>query len=143
MRTSPRSEGEGDVRAAGRRRKARGDRAARRRASARRRPRRRRPQPTPRRQAPSRSRSTRAPRASEPFQVRRSGNSKLGVLWGLRGGARRYSELKMGLLPGGAGTKEIAARVLSRELKQLASMGMIARRDYQLVPPKVDYALTE
>ena len=43
---------------------------------------------------------------------------------------------------GGDGSAEIAPRVLSRELKALAAAGLIDRRDYGTVPPKVDYRLT-
>jgi HxlR-like helix-turn-helix len=44
---------------------------------------------------------------------------------------------------GGAdGSAEISAHVLSRELKSLAAAGLIARKDYGLVPPKVEYRLT-
>ena len=32
--------------------------------------------------------------------------------------------------------------MLSRELKALADAGLITRRDYGVVPPKVDYRLT-
>jgi DNA-binding HxlR family transcriptional regulator len=45
-------------------------------------------------------------------------------------------------LRGGDGSAEIAPRVLSRELKALATAGLIDRRDYGTVPPKVDYRLT-
>jgi DNA-binding HxlR family transcriptional regulator len=46
-------------------------------------------------------------------------------------------------LPRGVGgTREIAPRVLSRELKALAQSGLIARKDYGVVPPKVEYRLT-
>jgi len=79
---------------------------------------------------------------AERFQFMVSGKYKLRILWGLKEGPRRYGEIKKGLLSGGAGTKEIAARVLSRELKQLAALGMIARRDFKIVPPKVEYRLT-
>jgi DNA-binding HxlR family transcriptional regulator len=37
---------------------------------------------------------------------------------------------------------EIAPRVLSRELKALTESGLIDRRDYGVVPPKVEYRLT-
>jgi DNA-binding HxlR family transcriptional regulator len=40
------------------------------------------------------------------------------------------------------GIAEIAARVLSRELKLLAEMDLIARKDYRAVPPEVKYSLT-
>jgi len=71
-----------------------------------------------------------------------SGKYKLRLLWDLQDGPRRYGELKTGLLRGAEGTKEIAPRVLSRELKALAASGLIARKDYGVVPPKVEYRLT-
>src|SRR5258708_3895410 len=40
------------------------------------------------------------------------------------------------------GSREIAPRVLSRELKALTQTGLIDRRDYGVVPPKVEYRLT-
>jgi DNA-binding HxlR family transcriptional regulator len=77
------------------------------------------------------------------FQAMISGKYKIRILWDLKDGPRRYSEIRTGLLSGAAGTREIAPRVLSRELKALATAGMIARKDYGLVPPKVEYRLTE
>ncbi len=73
-----------------------------------------------------------------------SGKYKLRLLLDLQDGPRRYGELelKTGLLRGAEGTKEIAPRVLSRELKALAASGLIARKDYGVVPPKVEYRLT-
>lgn len=76
------------------------------------------------------------------FQAMISGKYKIRILWDLRDGPRRYSEIRTGLLSGATGTREIAPRVLSRELKALAEAGMIARKDYGLVPPKVEYSLT-
>jgi DNA-binding HxlR family transcriptional regulator len=60
----------------------------------------------------------------------------------LKDGARRYGEIKSGLLRGADGSQEIAPRVLSRELKALAQFGLIDRCDYGVVPPKVEYRLT-
>ena len=77
------------------------------------------------------------------FQAMISGKYKIRILWDLRGGPRRYSEIRTGLLSGAPGTRQIAPRVLSRELKALAEAGMIARKDFGLVPPKVEYRLTE
>ena len=37
----------------------------------------------------------------------------------------------------------ITPRILSRELKDLESWGMIDRKAYPVVPPKVEYTLTE
>ncbi len=76
------------------------------------------------------------------FQKMISGKYKLRILWDLQNGPRRYGELKSGLLRGAEGTAEIAPRVLSRELKALAGSGLIARKDYGVVPPKVEYRLT-
>ncbi len=47
-----------------------------------------------------------------------------------------------GLLRGLDGSGEIAPRVLSRELKALTESGLIDRKDYGVVPPKVEYRLT-
>ena len=76
------------------------------------------------------------------FQKMISGKYKLRLLWDLQDGPRRYGELKSGLLRGAEGTAEIAPRVLSRELKALAASGLIVRKDYGVVPPKVEYRLT-
>ena len=76
------------------------------------------------------------------FQRMVSGKYKIRILWDLKDGARRYGEIRSGLLRGAAGSAEIAPRVLSRELKALVGSGLIARKDYGTVPPKVDYRLT-
>jgi DNA-binding HxlR family transcriptional regulator len=76
------------------------------------------------------------------FQKMISGKYKLRILWDLKAGSLRYSEIRSGLLRGAEGTREIAPRVLSRELKALAQSGLIARKDYGVVPPKVEYRLT-
>jgi DNA-binding HxlR family transcriptional regulator len=77
------------------------------------------------------------------FQTMISGKYKIRILWDLKDGPRRYGEIRASLLSGAAATKEIAPRVLSRELKALAAAGLIARKDYAVVPPKVEYRLTE
>src|ERR1700755_393948 len=76
------------------------------------------------------------------FQKMVSGKYKVRILWDLKDGARRYGEIRSGLLRGAAGSTEIAPRVLSRELKALAAFGLIQRKDYGTVPPKVEYRLT-
>jgi DNA-binding HxlR family transcriptional regulator len=76
------------------------------------------------------------------FQRLISGKYKLRIVWDLKDGARRYSEIRSGLLRGTAGSQQIAPRVLSRELKALALAGLIERIDYGVVPPKVEYCLT-
>jgi DNA-binding HxlR family transcriptional regulator len=76
------------------------------------------------------------------FQQIMNGKYKLRILWDLQDGPHRYGEIKKGLLRDIGGSKEIAPRVLSRELKALAALELIERTDYQVVPPKVEYALT-
>jgi DNA-binding HxlR family transcriptional regulator len=76
------------------------------------------------------------------FQKMISGKYKLRIVWDLKDGPRRYSEIRSGLLRGTDGTREIAPRVLSRELKALTQTGLIDRRDFGVVPPKVEYRLT-
>ena len=76
------------------------------------------------------------------FQKMISGKYKLRIMWDLKGGPLRYGEIRTGLLRGAAGTQEIAPRVLSRELKALTQSGLIDRKDYGVVPPKVEYRLT-
>jgi len=76
------------------------------------------------------------------FQKLISGKYKVRILWDLQEGPLRYSEIRRGLLRGAVGTPEIAPRVLSRELKALTQAGLIARKDYGVVPPKVEYRLT-
>lgn len=76
------------------------------------------------------------------FQRMVSGKYKIRILWDLKDGARRYGEIRTGLLRGASGSNEIAPRVLSRELKALAEFGLIQRKDFGTVPPKVEYRLT-
>src|SRR3954467_10615418 len=76
------------------------------------------------------------------FQKMISGKYKLRIVWDLKDGPRRYGEIRTGLLRGSDGTSEIAPRVLSRELKALTESGLTDRRDYGVVPPKVEYRLT-
>src|SRR6187399_3319897 len=76
------------------------------------------------------------------FQKLISGKYKLRILWDLQDGALRYGEIRSGLLRGLVGSREIAPRALSRELKALAQSGLIERKDFRTVPPKVEYRLT-
>ena len=76
------------------------------------------------------------------FQKMISGKYKLRIVWDLKDGPRRYGEIRSGLLRGSAGSAEITPRVLSRELKALAAGGLIIRKDFAVVPPKVEYRLT-
>jgi DNA-binding HxlR family transcriptional regulator len=76
------------------------------------------------------------------FQKMISGKYKLRIVWDLQDGPKRYGEIRTGLLRGADGSSEITPRVLSRELKALTESGLIDRRDFGVVPPKVEYRLT-
>ncbi|HEU0084605.1 MAG TPA: helix-turn-helix domain-containing protein [Bradyrhizobium sp.] len=76
------------------------------------------------------------------FQKMIGGKYKLRIVWDLQHGPRRYGEIRAGLLRGSAGSLEIAPRVLSRELKALTESGLIRRKDFGVVPPRVEYRLT-
>ena len=91
------------------------------------------------------ARSKAAPACGCPvaaFQKMISGKYKLRIVWDLQDGPLRYGEIRTGLLRGAVGSAEIAPRVLSRELKALTEIGLIDRKDYGVVPPKVEYRLT-
>ena len=76
------------------------------------------------------------------FQKMISGKYKLRIVWDLKDGPLRYSEIRTGLLRGADGSAEITPRVLSRELKALTGSGLIDRKDFGVVPPRVEYRLT-
>ena len=76
------------------------------------------------------------------FQKAISGKYKLRILWDLREGPRRYGEIRHGLLTGSTGCKLVTPRVLSRELRALTTLGVVERKDFGTVPPRVEYALT-
>jgi DNA-binding HxlR family transcriptional regulator len=76
------------------------------------------------------------------FQKMISGKYKLRIVWDLKDGPLRYGAIRTGLLRGAEGSAEITPRVLSRELKALTESGLIDRRDFGVVPPKVEYRLT-
>ena len=70
------------------------------------------------------------------------GRYKLRILLILRRGSKRYGEIGRGLLRGTMGSP-ITPRILSRELRDLAAWGLISRKAWPVVPPKVEYTLTE
>ena len=64
-----------------------------------------------------------------------SGKWKPLVLFFLRDEPKRYGELKRAI-------KGVSDKVLIQQLKDLEADGVLARKDYKEVPPRVDYALT-
>ena len=63
------------------------------------------------------------------------GKWKAIVLWRLWGGPRRFGELRR-LVTG------ISEKMLIQQLRELEGAGIVARKDFQEVPPRVEYALT-
>jgi DNA-binding HxlR family transcriptional regulator len=63
------------------------------------------------------------------------GKWKVVILFWLKEGVRRFSELRR-LIPG------ISERMLTQQLRELEDHGIVHRRVYAQVPPKVEYSLT-
>src|SRR5260370_41988215 len=63
------------------------------------------------------------------------GKWKVLILWGLRAAPRRFGELRR-QIPG------ISEKMLIQHLKEMESDGIVTRKDYKEVPPRVEYALT-
>jgi len=58
------------------------------------------------------------------------------VIWNLRVGKKRFSELKRILVT-------INDKMLSQVLRELEDQGVVSRKVYEVVPPKVEYSLTK
>jgi DNA-binding HxlR family transcriptional regulator len=64
------------------------------------------------------------------------GKWKVLILWPLHsGGTRRFGELRR-LVPG------ISEKMLIQHLKEMEADGIVTRKDFREVPPRVEYALT-
>jgi DNA-binding HxlR family transcriptional regulator len=68
------------------------------------------------------------------------GKYKLRILWVLSKGSMRYGEIQRSLVLACQG-KPVTPRILSRELKELAARGLIQRKAFPQVPPRVEYTL--
>src|SRR5215472_8518245 len=69
------------------------------------------------------------------------GEYKMRILWELKDGPRRYGALRRSAIVAARGAP-VTPRTLSRELKELHGRGLIHRKQYPVVPPKVEYSLT-
>lgn len=64
------------------------------------------------------------------------GKWKMPILWRLRERAWRYNELRRDL-------STVNHKMLTQQLRELERAGLITRTVYPVVPPHVEYALTE
>ncbi|MCW3463147.1 winged helix-turn-helix transcriptional regulator [Chitinophaga nivalis] len=64
------------------------------------------------------------------------GTWKMPILWRLRTNVLRYGELKNDI-------PHITHKMLTTQLKELEEKGFITRTAYPVVPPKVEYRITE
>src|SRR6516164_11010171 len=58
------------------------------------------------------------------------------ILWALRSEAHRFGELRR-LVPG------ISEKMLIQHLKEMEADGIVTRKDFKEVPPRVEYSLTK
>ncbi|PHS63381.1 MAG: transcriptional regulator [Flavobacterium sp.] len=65
-----------------------------------------------------------------------SGRWKVNILWNINNGINRYGRLKNGI-PG------ISEKMLTQRLRDMENEGLIIRKDFNKVPPHVEYYLTE
>jgi DNA-binding HxlR family transcriptional regulator len=64
------------------------------------------------------------------------GKWKVIILWQLQGKVKRFGELQKSI-PG------ISQKMLTQELRDLEESGLILRKVYAVVPPRVEYSWTE
>ncbi len=63
------------------------------------------------------------------------GKWKIPILYNLRGGKMRFSDL-------GRALPIVTKKMLTQQLRELESDGLISRKVYAQVPPKVEYSIT-
>ena len=64
------------------------------------------------------------------------GTWKIPILWRLRNAIFRYGELRKDI-------PHITDKMLTTQLRELEEDGLISRKVYAVVPPKVEYTITE
>ena len=64
------------------------------------------------------------------------GKYKALILWHLSGGTLRFSELRKAI-------KNATPKMLTQQLRELEASALIHREVYPVIPPKVEYSLTE
>lgn len=64
------------------------------------------------------------------------GKWKIQILWSLRSKAKRFSEIKEEV-------HGITQKMLTQQLKEFVKDGIITRKSYPEIPPRVEYKLTD
>lgn len=64
------------------------------------------------------------------------GKYKSVILWNLRLGTKRFSEIQT-LVP------EATGKMITKQLRELEADGLVSRKVYPVVPPRTEYSLTE
>lgn len=65
-----------------------------------------------------------------------SGKWKIPILWQMNEGKKRPSEFLRGI-------ENVDRRVLNQQLKEMEADGLIIRKSFNELPPRVEYTLTE
>ena len=65
-----------------------------------------------------------------------SGKWKIPIIWQIQEGKKRPSELLRGIA-------QVDRRVLNQQLAEMVSDGLLNKRSYHELPPRVEYELTE
>ncbi len=89
---------------------------------------------------PLKMRHNKSPKPPEPCMLTEcmsiiAGAWAPNVIWSLRAGPRRFSELRADIPP-------ISAKVLSARLSELQQRGVLVRHVRRTTPPSTEYALT-
>lgn len=63
------------------------------------------------------------------------GKWKVLILWALRSDPQRFGELRRHI-------PDISEKMLIQNLKEMEADGIVTRKDYKEVPPRVEYAIT-
>lgn len=64
------------------------------------------------------------------------GKWKLVILWHLMNGTKRFSDLRRDM-------PLITQKMLTQQLRELEEVNIISRKIYPVVPPKVEYSMTD
>ena len=64
------------------------------------------------------------------------GRWKVPIVWHLFSGTKRFSELRRAM-------PSVTQKMLTQQLRELEEGGVVSRKVYPQVPPKVEYSLTE